>query len=80
MISEQREGGKAEGRKHCLPSSVSFDLKLKANQDSNGTGNLTFKPTEAERFVIWLGLVLSIDWVLCRWFRYTVLKQKEMPK
>lgn len=52
-----------EGRKHCLSSSVNFDLKLKANQDSNGTGNLTFKPIEAERFVIWLGIILIIDYI-----------------
>lgn len=51
MISEQQGGGKAEGGKHCLPSSVSFDLKLKANQNSSGIGNLTFKLVESERFV-----------------------------
>lgn len=71
---------KAEGGKHCLPSYVRFDLKLKAKQNSNGIGNLTFKPAEAERFVIWLWLALIIDWVLRRWFRYTMLKQKKMPK
>lgn len=41
-----------EGGKHCLLSYVSFDPKLKANQNSNGIGNSTFKPAEAERFVI----------------------------
>lgn len=54
MISEQQGGGKVEGRKHCLPSYVSFDLKLKAKQNSNGIGNLAFKPAEAGRFVIWI--------------------------
>jgi len=69
-----------EGGKHCLPSYVSFDLKLKVNQNSNGTDNLTFKPAEAERFVTWLWLALIIDWVLCKWSRYTVLKEKKMSK
>lgn len=51
-----------------FPSYVSFDQKLKTNQNSNGTGNLTFKPAEAEGFVVWPWLALIIDSFSCRWF------------